>query len=110
MKTILNRILTISGFTLSDLQSSCRKSEIVAARLLFAQEALKAGYHPKEIGKMINRHRTTIIETKNYKPSEHYIRLKLLYKRTQWAILRDNYHKSIKWSAKFFSWIKGGLK
>ena len=106
MKTILNRILTISGFTLSDLQSSCRKSEIVAARLLFAQEALKAGHHPKEIGKMINRHRTTIIETKNYKPSEHYIRLKLLYKRTQWGILRTNYQKWVECIGKIIKWLK----
>ena len=110
MQTILNQILKLSGFTLSDIQSDCRKSELVSARLLFAQEALKKGYHPKEVGKLINRDRSTIIQMKDYKPSVHYTRLKLLYKRTQWAILRDNYYKSIKWSAKFFNWIKGGLK
>ena len=68
MEKILNQIVKLSGFTLSDIQSDCRKSELVAVRLLFAQEALKQGYHPKEVGKLINRDRSTIIQMKDYKP------------------------------------------
>ena len=110
MERILNQIVKLSGYTLSDIKGTCRKSELVAVRLLFAQEALKQGYHPTDVGKLINRDRSTIIQMKDYKPSVHYTRLKLLYKRTQWAILRDNYYKSRKWSARLFNWIKGGLK
>ena len=110
MEKILNQIVKLSGFTLSDVRDTCRKSELVAVRLLFAQEALKKGYHPTDIGKLINRDRSTVIQMKDYKPSVHYTRLKLLYKRTQWAILRDNYRKTGKYWATFFNWIEGGLK
>lgn len=79
MEKLLNKIVKLSGYTISEIKGTCRKSELVAVRLLFAQEALKKGYHPTEVGKLINRDRSTIIQMKDYKPSRDYAELEKKY-------------------------------
>lgn len=83
MEKLLNQIIKLSGYALSEIKGTCRKSEFVAVRLLFAQEALKKGYHPTEVGKLINRDRSTIIQMKDYKPSVHYDQLKAKYLKAE---------------------------
>jgi len=79
MQTILNRVLFVSGLILAQLQSEDRHSLFVAARLLFATTAISAGFTPTEIGKLIKRHRTTVIQMKDYKPSRDYAELEKRY-------------------------------
>ena len=57
----IDSIIQESGFTLSDLQGSCRKSEFVAMRVYIARLLHKEGLHEKKIAKRLNKDRTTII-------------------------------------------------
>lgn len=85
MDDILNKVIQVSGATLEEIVSPCRKQKLVAARLLFVLKACKQHYHPTEIGERIDRKRPTIINIRNgkYKPSSEYFVLLRLYDSIQ---------------------------
>ena len=69
----IDSIIQESGFTLSDLQGSCRKSELVAMRVYLARLLKSQGVHEKTIAKRLNKDRTTIIfYLRYYKETEFY--------------------------------------
>ena len=69
----IDSIIQESGFTLSDLQGSCRKSELVAMRVYLARLLKSQGVHEKTIAKWLNKDRTTIIfYLRYYKETEYY--------------------------------------
>ena len=69
----IDSIIQESGFTLSDLQGSCRKSELVAMRVYLARLLKSQGVHEKTIAKRLNKDRTTIIfYLRYYKETEYY--------------------------------------
>lgn len=80
--------MELSGFDSFALRGTCRKSEFVAARLLFAHEAFNKGFSARQISNFLNRDRSTIVNMKSkYKPSEHYDKLKKEYDRGIMPIL-----------------------
>ena len=69
----IDSIIQESGFTLSDLQGSCRKSELVAMRVYLARLMKSQGMREKDIAKRLNKDRTTIIfYLRYYKETEYY--------------------------------------
>lgn len=85
MDDILNKVTQVSGVTLEEMASPCRKQKLVAARLLFVLKACRQHYHPTEIGEKIDRKRPTIINIRNgkYKPSSEYFTFLKLYDSIQ---------------------------
>ena len=69
----IDNIIQESGFTLSDLQGSCRKSELVAMRVYLARLMKSQGMRENDIAKWLNKDRTTIIfYLRYYKETEYY--------------------------------------
>ena len=69
----IDNIIQESGFTMADLQGSCRKSELVAMRVYLARLLKSQGVHEKTIAKRLNKDRTTIIfYLRYYKETEYY--------------------------------------
>lgn len=69
----IDSIIQESGFTLSDLQGSCRKSELVAMRVYLARLMKSQGMRENDIAKWLKKDRTTIIYyLYHYKETEYY--------------------------------------
>jgi len=61
---IVNGILKLSKLTFKDVRSQKRKRELVDVRMIMSVALLDKGYHPKIIGKYINRDRSTVLHHK----------------------------------------------
>ena len=81
MDEILEKVIKAASTSKEELKSYCRKSELVAARLLFAKIAQKEGFKAEDIAEKINRDRSTVVNMKSerYKPSKFYEIFKKAY-------------------------------
>jgi chromosomal replication initiation ATPase DnaA len=64
---ILNTVTSLGGIGISDIRGNGKKQKLVEARAIFSILCKDFGFSPAEIGKVINRDRTTILHyLKNY--------------------------------------------
>lgn len=73
LRYILNKVIQVSGITLNQLKSNSRKSEFVAARVLFIRKAIELGYTQRIVAECLNRDRSMIpFYIKRYKQTKLY--------------------------------------
>lgn len=82
LKDILEKVADVSGFSLEDIKSHCRKHELVATRVLFCQLCEREGFKPEFYSELINRDRTQAYHYRNFARSDYYNKLKKKYEQT----------------------------